>query len=931
MSDVSTNDPYLEFMLSITLDVEPRDNLRPVYQSFLYIPIHTLSTYLTTKDIISIAQANQQLRQNWLPESFTHCAIYNDWHDDPSLTTPSYCLAPTSRLNKRAVPLSAFLNPSGYSYFYPESVCQAEFGSSLILNPAFENVISLDILQYYPNLNKFQFGGSPTWFIGRDKIFGLPIMNEKLEHALAYTDHNQYSDQNGNTKNQSIKKKDTQSESTRRLCENLVVDLEIVGDSQAKHLKDIFATDCLGKIKLRAVTDHNFISKLLYSNFLKEIEIMQSSIQVTAHLQFLALSGSFPSLERMICHYDMSGIASMPVSRLAPVAHSTILQVLSIPQRAVQTENIYKLEQLSFIFHYESARYDFEGPNSKVFQEIVNPPSEELDILLNQSFTNVTKYLSYVTDIRFIGPAFFEFPVNDLEEIQSFSNLRALTLNLVAFATSDQLSLIVEKLDYLCLGICRLNVPGAYYALKTLRKFKYSNLKKLVLTTPVNDGHKSPYVELPPKRPSNFLNTNENSKRFESFESYNRAYQSFLREYLTIFVKNNMAVHSARKRFTLFRSWILSSSKRATLIYNLAKFTVQRPYELASMTYLDAQNGLMEEAQNDLKVFKDTVIDKGIGFVFSLLENPVNSYQSLYELFKYCKKFSGGEYDSVREFMHHFVWEFMYQLATKKMRNLEYVKIEGCPWTSFLSYNFHTLASEGHSCGCVERDDVEGSHSCDQTVDDSLGGCFYSHRYDKNSQDEKGLKLRQVKVELGLELDWFLDESVEGPHADESCQKDTQNIYKDRSLKDQDWLTELILESRTKPNQLSSGCDTSTKANIKHLHQCLFKAFSREFPFWNNILDTSSIKFKAKKEDPSIAEFHEMLKKDKEKFDKDKIKFINSTFLFDVEGLRNNYKGSNTRQVWTFETEDDSMTAKSWEQWMEREDVMISNKFDGWL
>lgn len=207
MSDVSTNDPYLEFMLSITLDVEPRDNLRPVYQSFLYIPIHTLSTYLTTKDIISIAQANQQLRQNWLPESFTHCAIYNDWHDDPSLTTPSYCLAPTSRLNKRAVPLSAFLNPSGYSYFYPESVCQAEFGSSLILNPAFENVISLDILQYYPNLNKFQFGGSPTWFIGRDKIFGLPIMNEKLEHALAYTDHNQYSDQNGNTKINQLRRK----------------------------------------------------------------------------------------------------------------------------------------------------------------------------------------------------------------------------------------------------------------------------------------------------------------------------------------------------------------------------------------------------------------------------------------------------------------------------------------------------------------------------------------------------------------------------------------------------------------------------------------------------------------------------------------------------------------------------------------------------
>lgn len=63
-------------------------------------------------------------------------------------------------------------------------------------------------------------------------------------------------------------------------------------------------------------------------------------------------------------------------------------------------------------------------------------------------------------------------------------------------------------------------------------------------------------------------------------------------------------------------------------------------------------------------------------------------------------------------------------IGDEKMRNLEYVKIEGCPWTSFLSYNFHTLASEGHSCGCVERDDVEGSHSCDQTVDDSLGGCF---------------------------------------------------------------------------------------------------------------------------------------------------------------------------------------------------------------
>lgn len=117
------------------------------------------------------------------------------------------------------------------------------------------------------------------------------------------------------------------------------------------------------------------------------------------------------------------------------------------------------------------------------------------------------------------------------------------------------------------------------------------------------------------------------------------------------------------------------------------------------------------------------------------------------------------------------------------------------------------------------------------------------------------MKLRQVKVELGLELDWFLDESVEGPHADESCQKDTQNIYKDRSLKDQDWLTELILESRTKPNQLSSGCDTSTKANIKHLHQCLFKAFSREFPFWNNILDTSSIKFKAKRKTQVLLNF----------------------------------------------------------------------------
>lgn len=932
-SETTHETQFPEFIQCIAAGLDARSSaLLSPYESLMFVPVHTLASYLSSRDIISLAQTCQGLRDLWLPESFTLCTVYKSIVDDPNRQTSSFSLAKNTQMNKRGIPYKAFLNPNKYSFFLADAVKRIDFGDAMICYDEYKEVVRFNVLDHYHNIVKFGFCAKPEFF--KLCVFendGAPEFRH-TKPVLSFAG----------------------------ILDKLSIDLLIVGKPNA--ILPIPIQNNITKVKLVGVMEASSVYLLTLCKSVEEIEIIQSSINTNGVIQSYALEGMFPKLKKLVCHYDLSKIPTLPLPPNEYNASQSILKMLNLSQPSLVPPNeLFKLQDFSLVFHEKSTRYDFEAPMSALFTSYSESglvPSEPLDnLFFARSYTTLEINLPYITSIRLIGPAFREFPVPTTLEINSFEALSSLSIDLIAFASSDHMTPIVESLEYFSLSVSRFSPVGTRYALCALAKFKFTKLKKLVLRASTREESTCAYIE-------------KNPLDGTGYTAGQKLVYQFFHSYFQNFVKNNNEP-DIQDQANLYFKWAFSKLENGDEIHALFRRLFSSETNASSMMWpmITTEQAILQE-----KLFNADLAEDDLTYLhcflllFLLLQSPVTYRNLLLQLFMRNIDPTHEDYPVLQTLSHHITWGFLFDLARDQahMPVLEFVHINECPDTVLLTPNFHYLVSGGKSCGLGQDGMTDG--------------------FDVSKTSPK---LKQAKVEIRFDPQLLFD----GDYSDYYCSLEHDNGNRSkkafRKFGIQDWLNKdssgrkgVDGEKEVNKEQSNDVCFCNFPPFIHQLEypdqiQLFHQVWSRKLPYWNTLLNTSHLKFGLKRADPSIGkksrvhawkefrynyeqqpdnsqsslsegsnetakdESNENNKKDSTSQQQQQqqnnhhhcaLDLTGLTMIFDVDALRNNLKGANThKDAWFRGQLESSVDCVSWEQWMEREDVMISNEFDGWL